>query len=824
MPKQLETYNPFGGGINSKDDARDIAKNELVDCVNIMVDSVGKVRTSPDVSTVVSAHTIDFDTEAHGLFVWRADADWDDDSQVGSTTSPEEFIVMYDSANCQVDMYPGDDANPYVIMGFDDVTLDMGSNTASNVGKATFYAADNALRVLNGNFLQNTALAGKWFGFIDRDYFPYSSGNFMLDTASKWYVDGNTLPYPSRGFWSKHVQGTADSGGSDTYNATTINIVGDDLQSVVATELNVGSGDYRVVDTADPDAVTTTDGTSSSTSVIKTSDNESTDWAGRAYSVHPPDGTGFCVDINLASSTDSMWANGTYHIGQSFVYAGGQESRVATMIGGSLTIAEDEYPTFTVTTTAGAISNTTGFNPRIIGGRIYTRRADRGAKWRLAVDMSFERGTRMSLNHGFDYWNSYGASNGAAIDSVYHIYTDSYAVKAPSPETYQTINGYSSQQPGNTMGSSGWGARAAAVANQRVFLGNIKYKDETGTVTIHSDRVLFSPVGKYDIFPTNHFIDIGLGDGDDIINIIETSDRLLVFKKNNLYVVNIGSGSDAGWFIEGTYPYKGIRNKAAAFKTDMGCVWANRNGCYLFDGRQVTDLTDKIDDATWDTFIGVTRTVVGYIPEKNQVIVVGNATGTNNYVYIYDIRTRSWVRNESLFEAASNRDITNFAIYDNDLIYGVESSSSQSTVNKINTASAAQKMEFITKDEDFGQPSLKKKFYKVYVNYRLNGGGDQHLECRYSLNGSNAGATVSQARSGGTKEYTLFSSTRATLDDDASWRIATFELSTPVSGQSISLYFGTVDSASSSTLDAANLEINEVTIEWRPLRARAEAS
>jgi hypothetical protein len=375
------------------------------------------------------------------------------------------------------------------------------------------------------------------------------------------------------------------------------------------------------------------------------------------------------------------------------------------------------------------------------------------------------------------------------------------------------------------MGSTGVGARAAVVANQRTFLGNVKHKDETGgDAQIHSDRVLFSPVGKYDIFPSNHYIDIGLGDGDDIINILETSDRLLVFKRNKLYVVNIGAGSDAGWFIEGEYPYKGIRNKAAAFKTDMGCVWANRNGCYLFDGKQVVDLTEKLDDAKWHTFIGVSRTVVGYIPEKNQVIVVGNATGTNNYVYIYDIRTRSWVRNESLFEAASNRDITNFAIYDNDLIYGVQSSASQSIVKKINTASSAQKMELITKDEDFGQPSLKKKFYKVYVNYRLNGGGDQHLECRYSLNGSNAGATVSQARQSGSKEYTLFSSTRATLDDDASWRIATFELSTPVSGQSISLYLGTVDSASSSTLDAANLEINEVTIEWRPVRARAEAS
>ena len=819
MPKQLETYNPFGGGINSKDDARDIAKNELVDCLNIMVDSVGKVRTSGSASLVEAAHTIDLETKGDNLFVWSADATWNDDTQAGVTLNPQEYVVMYDSATCQVDMYPGISAsNPYPIMGFDDQTLDMGSNSSSVTdGKATFYSADNALRVLNGNFRKNTALAGKWFGYLDRDYFPYSSGNFMLDTSSRWYIDGNTLPYPTRGIWSKHVRGTA----SASSTTSVINLTGGGFATGAYGELNGGS--YQVVDVAGPDVHPTHGTDSSASQIAMTSTNE--DWDSRAYSVHPPDGTGFCVDIDITSSTDSMWANGSYHIGQSFVYAGDQESRVATIAGGSLTLAEDEYPTFTVTSTAGAIGNSTGFNPRIIGGRIYTRRTDRGAKWRLAVDLSFERGTRMSLNHGFDYWNYYASSN-QDISGVHYVYTDSYAVKAPSPETFQTINGYSSQQPSTSMGSTGVGAVSAVVANQRTFLGNVKHKDETGTVTIHSDRVLFSPVGKYDVFPSNHYIDIGLGDGDDIVNMIETSDRLLVFKTKKLYVVNIGSGSDAGWFIEGEYAYKGIEAKSAAFKTDMGCVWANRNGCYLFDGKQVVDLTEKLSDELWSDFIGsplFKRTVVGYIPQKNQVVVVADAamaTSGDNEVYLYDIRTRSWVRNDSFFEQATNRAITNFAIYDNNLIYAVKSSSTQSEIKKINPVSASQKVQFVTRDEDFGQPSLKKKFYKIYVNYRNNEGSDQHLECRYSRNGANAGTSATAAASA----YTLFSSTRATLESDNEWHIATFEASTPIEGQSISLYFATTDGASSSTLEATNIEINEITIEWRPVRARAETS
>ena len=38
------------------------------------------------------------------------------------------------------------------------------------------------------------------------------------------------------------------------------------------------------------------------------------------------------------------------------------------------------------------------------------------------------------------------------------------------------------------------------------------------------------------------------------------------------------------------------------------------------------------------------------------------------------------------------------------------------------------------------------------------------------------------------------------------------------------MYFATVSAADGSTLTETNLEINEVTIEWRPLRARAVAN
>jgi hypothetical protein len=394
----------------------------------------------------------------------------------------------------------------------------------------------------------------------------------------------------------------------------------------------------------------------------------------------------------------------------------------------------------------------------------------------------------MSTNSEFDYFNSY------SHDSNIYVYSDTYDIKIPSPETFNTINGYSPTGQHNAMGWQGYGAKSAVVANQRAFIANIKDGKDTDFEKVHTNRILYSPVNQYDVFPESYYLDIGSGDGE-IIQMLDFSDRLLVFKEKKLYIVNIGSGSDGGWFLEEEYPYKGIDKKAAAFKASTGCVWANKNGCYFFDGKAVTDLTEKLDDDKWKTFMSDTTPMVGYIPTKDQVIVVkdaGMSASGDNECYIYDMRTKSWVRAQSdnLFEQASNRGLSNFVIYNNSLAWAVE------------TGATA-----------FGQPSIKKNFYKVYVNYRNNNGStDAYLRLYYSTNGATSTATPTS--------WSAVSN--ETLEADNEWHIAEFTPSSTIQGQSISLYFATVDDSSSgTTATEANIDINEVTIEWRPMRKRA---
>jgi len=160
-------------------------------------------------------------------------------------------------------------------------------------------------------------------------------------------------------------------------------------------------------------------------------------------------------------------------------------------------------------------------------------------------------------------------------------------------------------------------------------------------------------------------------------------------------------------------------------------------------------------------------------------------------------------------------------IYNNSLAWAVETGATASKVSilepDLNTGSpATHAMNFMTKDEDFGQPSIKKNFYKVYVNYRNNNGStDAYLRLYYSTNGATSTATPTS--------WSAVSN--ETLEADNEWHIAEFTPSSTIQGQSISLYFATVDDSSSgTTATEANIDINEVTIEWRPMRKRAPAA
>ena len=76
MPKQYHKINRFDGGLNTKDDPRDIAENQFSDSLNIAVDTLGRMRRQGGASEVTSNGTNpDINHGGYGLFIFNSDYD-----------------------------------------------------------------------------------------------------------------------------------------------------------------------------------------------------------------------------------------------------------------------------------------------------------------------------------------------------------------------------------------------------------------------------------------------------------------------------------------------------------------------------------------------------------------------------------------------------------------------------------------------------------------------------------------------------------------------------------------------------------------------------
>ena len=104
------------------------------------------------------------------------------------------------------------------------------------------------------------------------------------------------------------------------------------------------------------------------------------------------------------------------------------------------------------------------------------------------------------------------------------------------------------------------------------------------------DTMLKCVPNKFDIFPLSRRVDVAIRDGDNIVALENYADRILQFKENSLYIINISRDAE---FLEDTYRYKGISHPASVCKTDFGIAWVNRYGCFLYDGKQVKNLIEE---------------------------------------------------------------------------------------------------------------------------------------------------------------------------------------------------------------------------------------
>ena len=399
-----------------------------------------------------------------------------------------------------------------------------------------------------------------------------------------------------------------------------------------------------------------------------------TDVTSRTFEIYPYPGVGMNIDVYQSRGSDKgAWPPGDYEFGQTFVYNDDQESLISKMAGDDVTIDANEVlyckVLFTGLNVTAAVPNTTGadgnsdINPRIEKGRIYARKSGTGDEWILLVDCDLRTsnaaaggGTRLNLTDSLDIWTVRSAASGedinGNIDSAVArwkgFYSTQYTVKSPSPFTYEAINGFAQDEPVIDFGAVNLGYKTSVISNNRIFVANLDYYDTTGNLkSSMGDAIVYSPPNKMDTFPPSYRLDVTEGDGDEFTCLMESGGKLLAFKESSLFIVDTTNPNPAGWRLESKLSGLGVPHTCSAVRVENGVIFANYNGCWLYQNNKLNDLiVGKITVSQWQNFIGSASNEpnVGYDSISKKLIIVHSNKNVSKYIKFYDFITGTWSR------------------------------------------------------------------------------------------------------------------------------------------------------------------------------------
>tara|TARA_R100000808_G_C2154511_1_gene165520 strand:- start:3473 stop:8749 length:5277 start_codon:yes stop_codon:yes gene_type:complete len=356
------------------------------------------------------------------------------------------------------------------------------------------------------------------------------------------------------------------------------------------------------------------------------------------------------------------------------------------------------------------------FNRNVKGIHIYYTSSEEGHEtfWSLGKvtwDSGFNKANEV-FTPGFDTglgqvykWKLKGSGNstiayiqnqdGTPSDSTRAI--DFYTM--PKIDSFEKTNGFSPTKNYTTDIRY----KTHCIAGRRSFVGNIAVKRIDGSYDYFNDRVVLSPANQLDTFPYPYgVLDLDISDGDEIVSLMSIGDKVVQFKKNIMYILNISSGIPSEFFVEERHKYKGISSKHHVVETEEGLFWVNKNGAYLYDGDKVNNLhysgdddekerkitgadnTGRLDSSIFnhwkniferageDTEVFVIynsssmECIVGQDFEASNVLSGSSMIGGN--VMIYSLNTKNWTYGEKRINNGYGNNMTNV------ISAGVESS------------------------------------------------------------------------------------------------------------------------------------------------------
>ena len=365
------------------------------------------------------------------------------------------------------------------------------------------------------------------------------------------------------------------------------------------------------------------------------------------------------------------------------------------------------------------------WHPRINGFKIYMKDVEDDESsgiWKLFSKVNFDKGT----------YQIFSASDEEIILEQPGTWENDYKVctlKEGTGLTMQPFDTYTSENFFSPETYIDAQYKHAELVGRRVYVGNIRQ----GGIS-YPDRIIKSPINRFDIFPETNFIDVAVGDGDEITSLQSFGDRLLQFKRNKLYILNISGEAEV---LESEHPNAGIANPSQVVKTSNGIAWINAIGLWFFDGENVECLTRHLElDGYVDDTSSITP-LIAFDEKSNRVIYTPKKQDgliTQWYIYDFELRAYQSYYIGNLFPTVSTDSgvqyYSNFVNLHRQTLLAYASKTDNTEVNFYkwsNTSSGggdttiAGSSLWESKDFDFGSPGVRKKIYKIYVTYRCSG-------------------------------------------------------------------------------------------------------
>ena len=805
MPRQQLVLNNFSGGVNNVKDSRDIADNECAKAVNVMFDKQGAIRTAGSFATHVTSNLSGDSSDnqpGNGLFYFESD--YGSKEVTGTTTDSGSsvFGYVYDAPDNEI-RQSSSTIHGYFNVG-DKISV---SGTANNNGIYTIIAKHtygfSGHQKYSLEVLENLTTES-----------PVATA-MTIKSYDQFGVDFWMKPRDSDGSTATSLEISLHDSENDSWSHAA------DIQPIIHDDYIAGT--FQPVYYSIDNAVRISDSNFKNASKIK--------WYGYIERSHPdqfyhgwytkdndllaptagddvrivgsntyPDtaGVGLHWEVLTPADASSTWDAETYETGMTFIYDENQESKLTEM--------QASYVEFTVATGDSVTVQAemfTPYNPRISGSRLYFRISGSDDSWILLAEAHFAKGIRTNLDAEY--------TSGWTVASANQYASATATSLSENLDTYETINGRAPSVKSISLGKIGELWKCAVVCNRRVFLANVKIRDEGAEINDskhYGDRILYSEINKFDTFPSYNFIDVVKGDSEEYISLVEYGDRLLAFKQKTLFIVNVASPQASGWFLEKTLRYNGVRHKEAVFRTEDGVVWVNSSGCWFYNGSGVINLVEnKLDTVnatnsltdgglSWKDFYNY-NTIVGYSPKYKQIIILEDCDGSPDPMntLIYDFRTKSWVQNSDQTTFFNNVVYSNFVL-DGDGDLSIMTTGGVLRYYLPTSSTSTSGIEIITKFIDFGVPYKLKKVYKVAISYKSNTAQVDPIEVRY-INSS--GVMQSFDDLDGSVDFAA----------KTEWDVITFTASTPIECQAIQIK---INPPSAGTID-----INEIMIDYRLL-------